>query len=72
MRPMHPSAGRTIEQDRVGFCFPNCSQLDGSWPVQAEVDAARFASAKQNSLGDIENIDLQFVVFADSLVNVPT
>ena len=72
MRPVHPLAGRAVEQDCVRFCFPDRGQLDGSWSVQAEIDATWLAAAEQNSFGDFENINLQFVVFADSLVNIPT
>jgi hypothetical protein len=40
--------------------------------MQAKIDPAGFAGPKQYSLGDLENIDLQFVVFADGVVNIPT
>ena len=72
MRPVHPLASRAVEQDGVGFCFPNGCKLYRAGTMQTKIDAARLAAAKQYSLGDIENIDLQFVVFADCVMNIPS
>ena len=40
--------------------------------MQTKINAAWLAGPQQDAFGDLKNIDLQFVVLADGVVDIPT
>jgi uncharacterized protein (UPF0276 family) len=51
-------ASRPVEQDGISLRFPNGSEFDTAWAVQAKENAARLASSCQHPLGSLKNVDL--------------
>jgi hypothetical protein len=63
-------AARTVKQNGITVCFPDCREAERPGTIQVKVHAARRATAHQNSFNKRKQVCFKLVFFTQGLIYV--